>query len=96
MHSRSTWRQRMSWVGESVLNVEKGHFQNAKVCAKRKQKAAVGRVEGELSDTDSGGSINRLTEDVKQTENLVMSVKGLSSRKAGVEIQAYNHGRPGT
>ena len=24
------------------------------------------------------------------------SIKGSSSRKAGVEIQAYNHGRPGT
>ena len=50
----------------------------------------------EISDTDSGESINRLTEDVKQTEDLVRSVKGSSSRKAGVEIQAYNHGRPGT
>ena len=56
----------------------------------------MGRVEGELSDTDRKESINRLTEDVKQTEDLVMSIKGSSSRKAAVDIQAYDHGRPGT
>ena len=40
--------------------------------------------------------MNRLTEDIRQTEDLVRSVEGSSSRKAGVEIQAYDHGRPGT
>lgn len=44
---------------------KKGHFQNAKICPKRKSKAAVGRVEGVLSETDTD-SVGKVMETVKE------------------------------
>ena len=72
---------------------KKGHFQNAKICPKSKSKAAVERVEGELSDTDSEESVSRLTETT--AGELVRNIEGPASRKAWVNTQVYDHGRPG-
>ena len=75
----------MSWTWECFKYQKMGHFQKKKICPKRK-KAAIGTVEGDLSDKDTA-SVGRVGKIVKV--ETVRNIEVLANRKALVKVKIF-------
>ena len=77
----------MSWVGQYFKYNQKGNFQNAKVCPK-KRKAAVDKVDSEQNGSDSDNLVFRVVEFLRH-------IKEPGCRKVTVKVKVLDDGRPG-